>query len=58
MISLLVLALYPVGVDYFTIAALFRELDGVDLLSDAALAAQTRFASELVELLLEPRQPQ
>ncbi len=52
---LLVLALYQVVVGYFTIAPLLRDLDGVDLLSEAALAAQTRFAAELVDLLLEPR---
>ena len=52
-LPLLVLALYHTLVGYFTIAPLYRELNGVDLLSSEALVRQTRFFSELVERLLD-----
>ncbi len=50
-IPLLVLAMYHVVVGYFTIAPLYAEIDGEDLLSDAALARQTRFVSEVAARL-------
>jgi AcrR family transcriptional regulator len=51
-IPLLVLAMYHVVVGYFTIAPLYHELNGDDLMSPAALERQTRFFGDLVELLL------
>ena len=54
-VPLIVLAMYNVVVGYFTIAPVFRELQGRDLLSERALAAQTRFLIQLVEsLFAEP----
>ena len=53
-IPLLVLALYNVVVGYFTIASLYRDLSGAELLADAALEAQTRFLRELVGRLFGP----
>jgi len=49
---LLVLAMYHVVVGYFTMAPLYRELRGVDLLAPDALVAQTAFLRELVSRLL------
>ncbi len=51
-IPLLVLALYHVVVGFFSVAAIYRDLSGIDLLSRRSLAAQTRFLSELVSTLL------
>ena len=51
-IPLLVLAMYHVVVGYFTMAPLYRELRGVDLLAPDALVAQTAFLRELVSRLL------
>jgi AcrR family transcriptional regulator len=53
-IPLLVLAMYHVVVGYFTIASLYRDLSGAELLADAALEAQTRFLRELVGRLFGP----
>ncbi len=47
-IPLLVLAMYHVFVGYFTIAPLYRDLNGQDLLTKEALARQTRFLTDLV----------
>ena len=47
-IPLLVLAMYHVFVGYFTIAPLYRDLNGEDLLTEEALANQTRFLTDLV----------
>ncbi len=47
-IPLLVLAMYHVVLGYFTIASLYRDVSGAELLGDAALEAQTRFLRELV----------
>ncbi len=44
----LVLAMYHVVVGYFTIAPLYRDLNGQDLLTKEALAKQTRFLTDLV----------
>lgn len=52
-IPLVVLALYHTVVGYQTIAPLYRELVGDDLLSEVARANQTRFLTELVEALFE-----
>ena len=54
---LLVLALYHVVVGYFTLAPLYKELGGVDLVSQPALAAQTRFMTELIAALLPDTLP-
>jgi AcrR family transcriptional regulator len=51
-IPLLVLALYHIVVGYFTIAPLYEDLNGADLLSRPALEEQTRFLSQVVETLL------
>ncbi len=51
-IPLLVLALYHVVVGYFTIAPLYKTLNGEDLLSEQALEKQARFCGDLVGLLL------
>jgi len=50
-LPLLVIAMYNVIVGYFTIAPLYRELNGRDLLGEEAIAAQTRMFSELVNAL-------
>jgi AcrR family transcriptional regulator len=47
----LVVALYHVVLGHFTFAPLYRDLSGVDLLSEEAVARQTRFLGELVEAL-------
>ena len=51
-IPLLVLALFHAVVGHFTIAPLYRDLTGEDLLSAAALERQTRFLNEVVNRLL------
>jgi AcrR family transcriptional regulator len=50
-LSLLVLAMYHVIVGYFTIAPLYKLLDGRDLLSETMLEKQTRVFGDLVELV-------
>jgi AcrR family transcriptional regulator len=50
-IPLLVLAMYHVVVGYFTIAPLYAEIDGEDLLSRRALERQTRFVTEVAARL-------
>ncbi len=47
----LVLAMYHIVVGYFAIAPLYRDLNGVDLLSEEALARQTRFLHKLATSL-------
>jgi AcrR family transcriptional regulator len=47
----LVVALYHVVLGHFTFAPLYRDLSGADLLSEEALARQTRFLGELVDAL-------
>jgi AcrR family transcriptional regulator len=56
-IPLLVLAMFHAVVGYFTIAPLYRDLTGEDLLSPSALERQTRFLNEVVNRLLpdDPR---
>ena len=56
-IPLLVLALFNAVVGYFTIAPLYRDLMGEDLLSASGLERQTRFLNEVVTRLLpdDPR---
>lgn len=51
-IPLLVMALYQVAVGYFAMAPLMRALRDEDLLSEEALARQTRFFGDLVAALL------
>ena len=50
-IPLLVLAMYHVVVGYFTIAPLYAEFQGQDLLTQPAIERQTRFLAELVSIL-------
>jgi AcrR family transcriptional regulator len=54
-IAHLVIALYNVVIGYFTLAPVYAELDGEDLLAPAALARQTRFLEHFVESLLLDR---
>jgi len=56
-IPLLVLALYHVVLGHFTIAPVWRDLEGDDLLSTDGLARQTRFLGELVTTLLPEHSP-
>ena len=50
-LRLLVLAMYNIMVGYFTIAPLYKELNGIDLLSPTMLGEQTRLFSEVVNAL-------
>jgi len=50
-LRLLVLAMYNIMVGYFTIAPLYKELNGIDLLSPTMLEEQTRLFSEVVNAL-------
>ena len=56
-VPLLVLAMYHVVVGFFTMAPLYRDLNGTDLLDEQAVARQTRFLIELSERLFTPPQP-
>lgn len=49
--QLLVLAMYHVFVGYFTIAPVYKDLNGEDLLTEQSLAKQTNFFADLVEEL-------
>jgi hypothetical protein len=57
----LVLALYHVVVGHFTVAGLYRQVTGEDLLADAAVERQTRFLHQLVATLFpadtDPERP-
>ena len=57
-IPLLVLAMYHIVVGYFTIAPLYAQLDGQDLMSRDALAKQTRFLTEVAEALFAEATPE
>jgi AcrR family transcriptional regulator len=50
-IPLLVLAMYHIVVGYFTIAPLYEQIDGEDLLGEESLARQTEFLTEVVRRL-------
>jgi len=50
-IPLLVLAMYNVFLGYFTIAPLYRDMNGEDLLAEGATEKQTDFFANLVEAL-------
>ena len=54
---LLVLAMYHVFVGYFAIAHVYKDLNGQDLLTEQALAKQTRFFGDLVAVLFEEESP-
>lgn len=58
-VPLVVVALYHVTVGYFTFAPLFHELNGVDLLDERMLAAQTQLLGEIVSSLFpeDPHHP-
>ena len=51
-VPLLVLAAYHMVVGHFAIAPFCRGLSGQDLLEPAALARQTRFLADVMDLLL------
>jgi TetR/AcrR family transcriptional regulator len=53
----LMLAMYHMVVGYFAIAPLYRELNGVDLLSEDALERQTQFLRTLVVSLFAEHTP-
>lgn len=55
-VPLLVLAMYHVVVGFFTMAPLYKDLNGTDLLDAAAVSRQTRFLIELSERLFTPPQ--
>jgi AcrR family transcriptional regulator len=55
-VPLLVLAMYHVVVGFFTMAPLYKDLNGTDLLDEQAVARQTRFLIELSERLFTPPQ--
>ena len=48
---LLVLAMYHVFVGYFAIAPVYKDLNGEDMLTEQALAKQTRFFGDLTAVL-------
>jgi TetR/AcrR family transcriptional regulator len=50
-LPILVLAMYHIVVGYFAIAPFYKDLNGVDLLADEALARQTRFLARLASSL-------
>jgi len=50
-VPLLVLAMYHIVIGYFTVAPVYGELGGEDLMSDEALERQTAFLCRLVESL-------
>lgn len=54
-VPLLVLALIQVVLGFFTMAPLYKDLNGMDLLADQSLARQTRFLVELSRRLFAPR---
>jgi len=53
-LPLLVIAMYNIVVGYFTIAPLYNQLNGKDLLAQEMVARQTRLFSQLVVTLLGP----
>jgi AcrR family transcriptional regulator len=50
-LSLLVLAMYHILLGYFTIAPLYAELDGRNLLSEEMLAKQVRVFGDLIDMI-------
>ncbi len=54
-VPLLVLALIQVVLGFFTMAPLYKDLNGLDLLADQSMARQTRFLIELSQRLFAPR---
>ena len=52
---LLLIALYNVIIGYFTLAPVYAELDGGDLMAPASQRRQTLFLQHLVEALLLDR---
>jgi AcrR family transcriptional regulator len=54
-IPLLVLAIYHVVIGYFTVAPLYEDLNGEDLLLEQARARQTRFLQHFMEALFPER---
>jgi AcrR family transcriptional regulator len=57
-LPLMVIAMYNIVVGYFTVASLYKELNGTDLLARDMLARQTRLFSQIVRSLFEePARP-
>ena len=54
-VPLLVLALIQTMLAIYTMAPLYRDLNGVDLLGDASVEHQTRFLTEFSQRLFSPR---
>jgi AcrR family transcriptional regulator len=50
-LRLLVLAVYHLMIGYFTVAPLYKSIDGTDLLSAEMLKKQTRIVGDVVEML-------
>jgi TetR/AcrR family transcriptional regulator len=57
-LPLLVLAMYHIFVGYFTIAPLYKDLNGEDLLAQQALEKQTRFFADLSAALFAEETPE
>ena len=56
-IPLLVLAMYHIVVGYFAVAPLYKELNGLDLMTQEALDRQTDFLCVVVDALFEGKPP-
>jgi hypothetical protein len=57
-LPLMVIAMYNIVVGYFTVASLYKELNGTDLLARDMIARQTRLFSQIVRsLFAEPARP-
>jgi len=56
-VPLLVLAMYHIVIGYFTVAPVYGELSGEDLMGEEALERQKAFLRRLVELLFMEQQP-
>lgn len=54
-LRLLVLAVYHVMIGFYTIAPLYKTIDGTDLLSEEMLKKQTRIVGDVVDLLFGGR---
>jgi AcrR family transcriptional regulator len=54
-VPLLVLAVYHVVLGFFSMAPLYKDLNGTDLLAREAVARQTKFLTQLAERLFTPR---
>ena len=56
-VPLLVLAMYHIVIGYFTIAPLYKDLNGHDLMAEESLQRQTRFLAKVVASLFTAEAP-